>query len=85
MNLKLRSLYSLIYKLRILITIWGFPGGSDSKESAKKKKNPAKQETRVQSLGRQDPLEKGMATHSSTFARKTPWKEVPGGLWSIGS
>ena len=34
MNLKLRSLYSLIYKLRILITIWGFPDGSDGKESA---------------------------------------------------
>ena len=39
-NLKLRSLYSLIYKLRILITIWGFPDGSDGKESACKAGEP---------------------------------------------
>ena len=46
---------------------------------------PAKQENQVRSLGWQDPLEKGMATHSSIFARKIPQKEVPGGLQSIGS
>ena len=46
---------------------------------------PAMQETWVQSLGREDPLEKEMATHSSTLARKIPWIEEPGGLQSMGS
>ena len=41
---------------------------------------PAMQETQVQSLGREDPLENGTATHSSTLAWKTPWTEEPGGL-----
>ena len=39
----------------------------------------------VPSLGREDPLEKEMATHSSTFAWKIPWMEEPGGLQSMGS
>ena len=43
------------------------------------------QETRVQSLGREDPLEKGMATHSSGLAWRIPWTEEPGGLQSMGS
>ena len=42
-------------------------------------------ETRVQSLGREDPLEKEMAPHSSTLAWKIPWTEEPGGLQSMGS
>ena len=42
------------------------------------------QETRVQSLGWEDPLEKGMATHSSILAWRTPWTEDPGGLQSLG-
>ena len=46
---------------------------------------PAMWETRVQSLGREDPLEKEMATHSSTHAWKIPWMEKPGGLQSMGS
>ena len=41
------------------------------------------QETWVQSLGQEDPLEKKMATHSSTFAWKISWTEEPGGLQSI--
>ena len=41
---------------------------------------PAVQETRVQSLGQEDPLEKGMATHSSVLAWRTPQTEEPGGL-----
>ena len=41
---------------------------------------PAMQETWVLSLGREDPLEKGMATHSSILAWTTPWTEEPGGL-----
>ena len=39
----------------------------------------------VQSLGREDPLEKEMATHSSILAGKIPWIEEPGGLQSMGS
>ena len=46
---------------------------------------PAKQETQVQSLGREDPLEMGMATHSSILAWRIPWTEEPGGLQSMGS
>ena len=46
---------------------------------------PAMQETWVRSLGREDPLEKGMATHSSTLAWKIPWTEEPGGLQSVES
>ena len=42
-------------------------------------------ETRVRSLGREDPLEKEMATHSSTLAWKIPWTEEPGRLQSMGS
>ena len=46
---------------------------------------PAMQETQVQSLGREDPLEKGMATHSSILAWRSLWTEEPGGLQSMGS
>jgi len=46
---------------------------------------PEMQETWVQSLGWDDPLEKEMATHSSILAWKTPWTEEPGGLQSMGS
>ena len=46
---------------------------------------PAAQETRVQSLGREDPLEKDMATHSSTLAWNIPCMKDPGGLRSVGA
>ena len=46
---------------------------------------PAMQETWVQSLGREDPLEKEMATHSSILAWRIPWMEKPGVLQSTGS
>ena len=49
---------------------------------------PAMQETQempVRSLGREDPLEEGMVTHSSILAWRTPWTEEPGGLQSIES
>ena len=42
------------------------------------------QETQVQSLGGEDPLEKEMATHSSILAWRMPWTEEPGGLQTIG-
>ena len=48
---------------------------------AQKVKNlPAMQETRLRSLGREDPLEEEMATHCSILAWKIPWTEEPGGL-----
>ena len=46
---------------------------------------PAIQETQVQSLGQEDPLEKEMAAHSSTLAWEIPWTEKPVGLQSMGS
>ena len=46
---------------------------------------PAVQESQVQSLDRDDLLEKGMATHSSILAGSIPWTEEPGGLQSMGS
>ena len=45
----------------------------------------AMQETQVQTLGQEDPLEEGKATHSSTLAWRIPWTEEPGGLQSMGS
>ena len=45
---------------------------------------PAMLETRVLSLGQEDPLEKEMATHSSIFAWRIPWTQEPGGLPSMG-
>ena len=54
-----------------------FPGGSVIKNL------PAKQETRVQSLGWEDPLKKGMATHSSILAWRIPRTEKPGKLQSM--
>ena len=49
------------------------------------KESTAKQETQVQSLGQEDPVEKGMASHSSILAQRIPWTEQPGGLQSMGS
>ena len=56
----------------------GFSSGSAVKNL------PAMQETRVCSLGREDPLEEGVATHSSNLTGKIPWTEEPGRLWSMG-
>ena len=56
----------------------GFPGDWDGSL-------PAMQETQVRSLSREEPLEKEMATHSSTLAWKVPWMEAPGRLQSMGS
>ena len=56
----------------------GFPGGSEVKHL------PGIRETWVGSLGREDPLEKEMATHSSTFAWRIPWREAPGRLQYMG-
>ena len=48
------------------------------------RKLPAMPETRVQSLGREDPLEKGMVTGSSILVWRIPWTEEPGGLQFMG-
>ena len=48
------------------------------------KRLPGMRENQVRSLGWEDPLEKEMATHSSTLAWKIPWKEEPGRLQSMG-
>ena len=45
---------------------------------------PAMQQTQIQFLGWENPLEKEMATHSSIFAWRIPWTEKPGGLQSMG-
>ena len=49
------------------------------------KNAPAMRETWIRSLGWEDPLEKGMATQSSSLAWRIPWTEEPGGLQSMGS
>ena len=49
------------------------------------KRLPARRETGVHTLGREDPLEKEMATHSSILAWRIPWTEEPGRLQSTGS
>ena len=58
----------------IYVYIWG------SLVAQTVKNLPAMQKTRVQSLGWEDPLEKGMATHSSILVWRIPWTEEPGGL-----
>ena len=59
--------------------IWGFPGGSDGKDSTAN----AEDVSSVPGLGRS--LEKGMTIHSSILARRVPWIEEPGRLQSMGS
>ena len=56
----------------------GFPGRSDSKES------PCNAGDLVRSLGWEDPLEKGIVTHSSILAWRIPWTEEPSSLQSMG-
>ena len=61
---------------------WGFPGGASSKEPTCQYR---RQETWVQSLGEEDPLEEGMATHSSILAWRILWTEELSELQSTGS
>ena len=64
----------------ILVTlVMGFPGGSDSKESA------CSAGDSVRSLGQEYPLKKVLATHCSILAWRIPWTEEPDGLQSMGS
>ena len=73
------SLVTGMWKINSYNNSRGFPGGSVVKNS------PAVQETRVQSLGWEDLLEEGMATHSSIPAWRIPWTEELGRLQSMGS
>ena len=76
----MKAKYSEMYKENDhLLSFPGFPGGSDSKESA------CNAGDRVRSLGQEDLLQKVMATHSSILAWRIPWTEEPGGLQSMGS
>ena len=65
--------------MRDSFRIGGFPGGSDGKVSVCNAGDPGSM------LDREDPLEKEVATHSSTLAWKIPWTEEPGRLQSMGS
>ena len=60
---------------------WGFSSGSAVKNLSAVQEP---QEMWVRSLGREDAVEKGMATHSSILAWQVPWTEEPGGLQSMG-
>ena len=79
-NFLLASL--LVHSSRQNLLQWAHP---NSLVTQSVKNPPAMQETRVQSLGREDPLEKGMATHSSILAWRIPCTEEPGRLQSMGS
>ena len=57
--------------------IQGFPGGASGQEHAANTGY-------IRGTGREDPLEKEMATHSSILAWRITWTEEPGGLWSLG-
>ena len=70
-------------KHMIYFKFMGFPRGSAVKNLPAMQE--AQQELQVQSLGREDPLEEEMATHSSTLAWRIPRMEEPGGLQSMGS
>ena len=65
----------------LIIATMGFPGGSAAKILPAMQEP---QETWVRSLGREDPLEKGVATHSSVPVWRIPWRKEPGGLQSMG-
>ena len=70
---------SILHTSNKCLVLKEFPRGSAVKNL------PAKQESQVRSLGWEDPLEEGMATHSSIRAWRIPWTEEPGGLQSMGS
>ena len=70
----------------VVIVSGGQQSSSVKNKGAQKVKNLlAMQDTWVQSLGQEDPLEKGMATHSSILAWEIPWTDEPGRLQSMGS
>ena len=84
---KFLHILKLIYYLIIYLFIFGHTGtlAGSSLVAQMVKHLPAMWETRIRFLGREDPLEKEMAIHSSTFAWKIPWTEEPDRLQSMGS
>ena len=79
------QIYSLTHNLCAILQscclLQGFPGGSVVKNGLPMQET---QEIQVQSLGWEDPLGKGMTTHSNILAWKMPWTKDPGGLQSMG-
>ena len=76
---KLLNLWHFLsYKMKYLIILGGFPGGSASQVSACNTGDPGL------ILGQEDPLGKGVATHSTILAWRILWTEEPGGLLSMG-
>ena len=74
-------------KFSDILFVWVGGGWRGFHRGSAVKNPPAMQEpqaTWVQSLGQEDPLEEGIATHSSVLAWRIPWKEEPGGLQSVG-
>ena len=76
---------TLYYTITVIIKGCEYKIKRASLVAQRVKNLPAMQETQVQSLGQEDPLEKGMATYSSIFARRSIPTEEPGGLQSIVS
>ena len=83
-------IWFLQYKFRVSwahhrssVNVWCWLNTLSSLVAQRLKHLPAMQETWVQSLGREDPLEKEMATHSSILAWRIPWTEEPGGLHRV--
>ena len=72
--------WGFVYFFKLFILYWGI---ADSLVTQLVKNLPAMQETLVRFLGWEDPLEEGMATHSSIFAWRIPWTEKPGRLQSV--
>ena len=78
-HIKVRCTFSIVMSLAFKVKY------NDSSLVAQRLKHlPVMQETWVRFLGREDPLEKEMATHSSILAWRTPWTQEPGGLQSTG-
>ena len=76
------STYCLVYHYWCIIAWYNFIGKTIVAQMVKYL--PAMREPRVQSLGQEDHLEKGMANHSSILAWRIPWTEEPSGLQSMG-
>ena len=76
---------SMLFSLSPVFWVWLCPQPGASQMAQMVKNAPAMQETWVQSPGGEDPLKKGMATHSSILTWRIPWTEEPGRLQSMGS
>ena len=76
---------TLCHIIGISLSFKGFPSDSVVKKIKIFLQCRSRQETQVQFLDSEDPLENDMATHTSTLAWRIPWTEEPGGLESIGS